>query len=207
MASRGINKVILIGNCGREPETRYGAQGNAVTTVSVATSDTWRDRQSGETQERTEWHRVVMFSRLAEVARDYLHKGSKVYIEGRLQTRKWQTADGAERYTTEVVANDMQMLDSRGGGQPAGGRDDLPADRREVAPGAGPPPAQGARSDAPPAQGARPGPPPAQGARPDAPPAQGARPDAPPAQGARPDAPPERAEDSGKDDFEDDIPF
>ncbi len=119
--SRGINKVILIGNCGADPEVRYSAQGSAITTVSLATNDRWRDKQSGEIQERTEWHRIVLFTRLAEVARDYLRKGSKVYIEGRLQTRKWQGDDGRDRYTTEVVANNMQMLDSRGGAPPEGG--------------------------------------------------------------------------------------
>ena len=135
MASRGINKIILIGNCGKDPETRYSASGSAVTTVSVATSESWRDKQSGETQERTEWHRVVMFARLGEVARDYLRKGSKVYVEGRLQTRKWQGQDGADRYTTEVVANDMQMLDGRAAsGQPTDRREGQPADRREGQP-------------------------------------------------------------------------
>ena len=135
MASRGINKIILIGNCGKDPETRYSASGSAVTTVSVATGESWRDKQTGETQERTEWHRVVMFARLGEVARDYLRKGSKVYVEGRLQTRKWQGQDGADRYTTEVVANDMQMLDSRtASGQPSDRREGQPADRREGQP-------------------------------------------------------------------------
>jgi single-strand DNA-binding protein len=116
--ARGINKVILIGNLGADPETRHTAGGNAITSLSVATSESWRDRQSGEMQEKTEWHRVVMFSKLAEIAGEYLRKGSKVYIEGRLQTRKWQDKDGNDRWTTEVVANDMQMLDSRGGSEP-----------------------------------------------------------------------------------------
>lgn len=114
--AKGINKAILIGNLGADPETRYTANGTAVTNIRVATSDTWRDKQSGEMQERTEWHRVVMFARLAEVAAEYLRKGSKVYIEGRIQTRKWQGQDGQDRYTTEIVANEMQMLDSKGGG-------------------------------------------------------------------------------------------
>lgn len=114
--ARGVNKVILIGNLGADPEVRYTPANTAVCNLSVATSDQWRDKQTGEQQERTEWHRVVMFSRLAEIAGEYLRKGSKVYLEGRLQTRKWQGQDGQDRYTTEVVVNDMQMLDSRGGG-------------------------------------------------------------------------------------------
>ncbi len=121
MASRGVNKVILIGNLGRDPEVRYTASGSAVANLALATSDTWRDRQTGEQQERTEWHRVVMFNRLGEIAGEYLRKGSKIYIEGRLQTRKWQDQSGQDRYTTEIVANDMQMLDSRGAGGGEGG--------------------------------------------------------------------------------------
>ncbi|MDJ0806956.1 MAG: single-stranded DNA-binding protein [Gammaproteobacteria bacterium] len=113
--ARGINKVILIGNLGKDPEVRYMPSGGAVTNVTLATSDTWKDKSSGEQQERTEWHRVVFFNRLAEIAGEYLKKGSKVYVEGRLQTRKWQGQDGQDRYTTEIVANEMQMLDSRGG--------------------------------------------------------------------------------------------
>jgi len=116
MASRGINKVILIGNLGKDPETRYMPSGGAVTNITVATSETWKDKNTGEQQERTEWHRVVFFNRLAEIAGEYLKKGSKVYIEGSLRTRKWQGQDGQDRYTTEIVANEMQMLDSRGGG-------------------------------------------------------------------------------------------
>ncbi|TVQ36036.1 MAG: single-stranded DNA-binding protein [Wenzhouxiangella sp.] len=116
--ARGINKVILIGNLGADPETRHTAGGNAVTNIRIAISETWRDRQSGEQQERTEWVSVVFFQRLAEIAGEYLRKGSKVYIEGRMQTRKWQDRDGNDRWTTEVVANDMQMLDSRGGSEP-----------------------------------------------------------------------------------------
>jgi single-strand DNA-binding protein len=114
--ARGINKVILIGNLGRDPETRYTQGGSAVTNLRLATAESWKDRQTGEQQERTEWHSVVCFARLGEIAGEYLRKGSKVYIEGRLQTRKWQDKDGNDRYTTEIVANDMQMLDSRGGG-------------------------------------------------------------------------------------------
>lgn len=112
--ARGVNKVILVGNCGQDPETRYTPSGTAITNVSVATSDVWKDKQSGQPQERTEWHRVVFFNRLAEIAGEYLKKGSKVYVEGRLQTRKWQDQQGQDRYTTEIVASEMQMLDSRG---------------------------------------------------------------------------------------------
>ncbi len=112
--ARGINKVILIGNLGADPEVRYSAAGSAVTNARLATTDQWKDRQSGEQQERTEWHRVVFFGRLAEIAGEYLKKGSKVFVEGRLQTRKWQGQDGQDRYTTEIVVNDMQMLDGRG---------------------------------------------------------------------------------------------
>ena len=112
--ARGINKVILIGNLGQDPETKYMPSGGAVTNVSLATSESWRDKQTGEQQERTEWHRVVFFNRLAEIAGEYLRKGSKVYIEGSLRTRKWQGQDGQDRYTTEIVASEMQMLDSRG---------------------------------------------------------------------------------------------
>jgi len=113
--ARGINKVILIGNLGRDPETRYTQGGSAVTNLRIATAESWKDKQTGEQQERTEWHSVVCFARLGEIAGEYLRKGSKVYIEGRLQTRKWQDKEGHDRYSTEIVANDMQMLDSRGG--------------------------------------------------------------------------------------------
>jgi len=116
MASRGVNKVILIGNLGQDPEVRYMPNGGAVANVTVATSESWKDKNTGEQQEKTEWHRVVMFRRLAEIAGEYLKKGSKVFIEGRLQTRKWQDQQGNDRYTTEIVADNMQMLDSRGGG-------------------------------------------------------------------------------------------
>ncbi len=122
--ARGINKVILVGNLGRDPETRYMPSGGAVTNASLATSKQWRDRDSGEQKERTEWHRVVFFNRLAEIAGEYLKKGSKVYIEGELRTRDWER-DGQKHYTTEIVANEMQMLDGRGemggGGAPMGG--------------------------------------------------------------------------------------
>ncbi len=114
--ARGVNKAIIVGNLGRDPEVRYSANGNAIANVTIATTESWKDRQSGERQEKTEWHRVVFFSRLAEIAGEYLKKGSQVYIEGRLQTRKWEDRDGNERYTTEIVANEMQMLGGRGGG-------------------------------------------------------------------------------------------
>ena len=110
--SKGVNKVILIGNLGNEPEQRQAPSGDAIATLSVATSERWTDKQSGQPVERTEWHRVVAFARLAEICCQYLHKGSKVYIEGQLRTRKWQDQGGADRYTTEIVARDMQMLDS-----------------------------------------------------------------------------------------------
>lgn len=118
--ARGINKVILIGNLGRDPETRYAQSGGAVTNFSVATSESWRDRTSGEQQERTEWHNVVCFARLAEIAGEYLRKGSKVYIEGSLRTTSWEQ-EGQKRYRTEVMARELQMLDSRGGAMGGGG--------------------------------------------------------------------------------------
>lgn len=118
--ARGVNKVILIGNLGNDPEVRYTPNGNAVANISLATSETWRDKQSGELQDRTEWHRVVFFNRLAEIVGEYLHKGSKIYVEGSLRTRKWQDKNGVERYTTEIIANEMHMLDSRAGGQGGG---------------------------------------------------------------------------------------
>lgn len=114
--ARGINKVILVGNLGADPEMRYMPSGGAVANLSVATSDTWKDKQTGQAQERTEWHRVIFFNRLAEICGEYLRKGSKIYVEGRLQTRKWQDKNGVDRYTTEIVASEMQMLDSRGAG-------------------------------------------------------------------------------------------
>ena len=113
---RGINKVILVGNLGADPETRYMPSGSAVTNLSIATSEQWKDKQSGEQKERTEWHKVAMFNRLAEIAAEYLRKGSQVYIEGKLRTRKWQDRDGKDRWTTEIIADEMQMLGGRGGG-------------------------------------------------------------------------------------------
>ncbi len=116
--ARGVNKVILVGNLGRDPEVRYTPSGMAVANIAVATSEAWKDKQSGEMQERTEWHRVVFYQRLAEIAGEYLRKGSKVYVEGKLRTTKWQDKNtGQDRYTTEIIADTMQMLDSKGGGQ------------------------------------------------------------------------------------------
>lgn len=119
--ARGINKVILVGNIGKDPETRYMPNGKAVTNFSVATSESWTDRTSGDKQERTEWHNVVLFEKLAEIAAEYLRKGSQVYIEGSLRTRKWQDKEGKDRYTTEIVGRDMQMLGGRGGAGGGGG--------------------------------------------------------------------------------------
>ena len=121
MAQRGVNKVILLGNLGKDPEIKYMANGNAVANITLATSETWNDKSSGEKKEKTEWHRVVFFGKLAEIVGQYVKKGSKIYIEGKLQTRKWQGQDGKDNYTTEVVVDGMggtmQMLDSRGGGE------------------------------------------------------------------------------------------
>ncbi len=114
--ARGINKVILVGNLGQDPDTRYMPSGSAVTNLRIATSEQWKDKQSGEQKERTEWHNVAMFGRLAEIAAEYLRKGSQVYIEGKLRTRKWQDKQGNDRWTTEVIADEMQMLGGRGGG-------------------------------------------------------------------------------------------
>lgn len=120
--ARGINKVTIVGNLGQDPETKYMPSGGAVTNISVATSESWKDKQTGQPQERVEWHRIVFFNRLAEIAGEYLKKGSQVYIEGALRTRKWQDQSGQDRYTTEIVANEMQMLGGRqGGGNTMGG--------------------------------------------------------------------------------------
>jgi len=125
--ARGVNKVILIGNLGRDPEVRYSPNGSAIANVTIATTESWKDKNSGEKQEKTEWHRVVFFGRLAEIVGEYLKKGSQIFVEGRLQTRKWQDKDGQDKYTTEIVANEMQMLGSRGGaGAPS---DDYSQDR------------------------------------------------------------------------------
>ena len=117
--SKGINKVIIVGNLGKDPEIKYTASGAAIANITVATSESWNDKQTGEKVEKTEWHRVVAFQRLAEIMGEYLKKGSQVYIEGKLQTRKWQDSDGNDRYTTEVVANDLQMLGGKGEQKPA----------------------------------------------------------------------------------------
>ena len=114
--ARGVNKVILIGNLGQDPEVKYMPNGNAVANVTIATSESWKDKNTGENVDKTEWHRVVFFRRLAEIVGEYLKKGSKIYIEGKLQTRKWQDKNGKDNWTTEIIANEMQMLDSRGGG-------------------------------------------------------------------------------------------
>ena len=132
--ARGINKVIIVGNLGSDPDTRYSPSGTAVTKFSVATSESWKDKQTGEQNDRTEWHRVVMFGRLAEIGAEYLRKGSQVYIEGSLRTNKWQDQSGNDRYTTEIIANEMQMLGGRGGSSSGG------APMREEAPPASPPP-------------------------------------------------------------------
>ncbi|MCO6414207.1 MAG: single-stranded DNA-binding protein [Thiogranum sp.] len=116
MMARGINKVILVGNLGKDPEVRYMPSGNAVCNVTLATSDSWKDKQTGEQKDRTEWHNLVFYNRLAEIAGEYLKKGSQIYAEGRLQTRKWQDKSGNDRYTTEIIVSDMQMLGGRGGG-------------------------------------------------------------------------------------------
>ena len=148
MASRGVNKVILIGNLGADPEVRYTPDGAPVANFNLATSESWNDRSSGEKQERTEWHRLVVWRKLAEIAGQYLKKGSKIYIEGKLQTRSWEDQSGQKRYTTEVVVNELQMLDSRGEGGGGGGgggisRDPGPAAQAE----SGPPPAAAAEED------------------------------------------------------------
>lgn len=125
--ARGINKVILVGNLGNDPDVKYTADGRAIANISLATTERWKDRNTGEQQDRTEWHRIVFFNRLAEIVSEYLKKGSQVYVEGKLQTRKWQDQSGQDRYTTEIVANEMQMLGGRTGGTadfggaPAGG--------------------------------------------------------------------------------------
>ena len=148
MASRGINKVILVGNLGQEPEHRVLPSGGGVTNISLATSESWRDKNTGEQQERTEWHRVVFFNRLSEIAAEYLRKGSKVYVEGSLRTRKWQDQSGQDRYSTEVVLGrfrgDLQILDSRGqgGGQMGAGGGDYDQLPNDGGPGQAMPPAE-----------------------------------------------------------------
>ncbi len=199
--ARGINKVILIGNLGQDPEVRFTPSGTAVANLSLATSDTWMDKQTGQRQERTEWHRIVLFNKTAEIAQQYLKKGSKVYIEGRLQTRKWQDQNGQDKYSTEVVANDMQMLDSRGGGDFQGGGS-YPNNQHQQ--GGGYPPQGNNQS-----QGNNP--PPQQ--QPQRPPQQQPAPQ-PPQQGGQPNHQQNNqggqygAPDPGSfDDFDDEIPF
>jgi len=140
--ARGVNKVTLVGNLGNDPEVRATSNGSRVATISIATSESWTDKTSGQKQEKTEWHRVVFFNRLAEIVEQYLTKGSQVYVEGKLQTRKWQDQNGQDRYTTEVVANEMQMLGGRGG---SGGSGDFqstapmdPPAQRKAAPAPAP---------------------------------------------------------------------
>ena len=118
--ARGVNKVILVGTLGKDPETRYMPSGSAVTNLRIATNEQWKDKQTGEQQERTEWHSIAMFGRLAEIAAEYLRKGSQVYVEGKIRTRKWQDKEGKDRYTTEIIADEMQMLGGKGGGAGAG---------------------------------------------------------------------------------------
>ncbi len=139
--ARGINKVIIVGNLGSDPETRYMPSGSAVTNLTVATNESWKDKQTGEQKDRTEWHKVAMFNRLAEVAAEYLRKGSQVYIEGKLRTRKWQDKNGQDRWTTEIIADEMQMLGGRGGGSaPMNSPPDSPPDSlSDSAPSSAPP--------------------------------------------------------------------
>lgn len=157
--ARGINKVTIVGNLGQDPETKYMPSGGAVTNISVATSESWKDKQTGQPQERVEWHRIVFFNRLAEIAGEYLKKGSQVYVEGAIRTRKWQDQSGQDRYTTEIVGNEMQMLGGRQGGGMGGDQsyDQSPSYAPAPAQSAAPAPAQR------PAQQAAPAPQPAQG--------------------------------------------
>jgi single-strand DNA-binding protein len=145
--ARGINKVILVGNLGKDPETRYMPSGSAVTNLRIATTESWKDKTTGEQTERTEWHAVAMFGRLAEIAAEYLRKGSQVYIEGKLRTRKWQDkTSGQDRYTTEIIADEMQMLGSKGGGG-AGAGATAPARQSAVADADSGPPSGGGEFD------------------------------------------------------------
>lgn len=131
--ARGVNKVILVGNLGKDPEVRYMANGGAVCNATLATTESWKDKQTGEQKDKTEWHNVVFYRRLAEIAGEYLKKGSQIYVEGKLQTRKWQGKDGNDRYTTEIIANEMQMLGGRGGGSAGFAGSSEPASRPAVA--------------------------------------------------------------------------
>lgn len=207
--ARGINKVILIGNLGQDPEVRFTPSGTAVANLNLATTDTWMDRQSGQRQERTEWHRVVMFNKTAEIAQQYLKKGSKVYIEGRLQTRKWQDQNGQDRYSTEIVANDMQMLDGRSGDFQGGGAPQNNYDQNSSAQNS---PAQHNQGGGYPQQGASQGGNNYPGGQSPQQPPRPAQP-APPQQGNQ--APPPNQQNSSYgapdpgnfDDFDDEIPF
>jgi single-strand DNA-binding protein len=136
--ARGINKVIIVGNLGGDPETRYMPSGSAVTNLTVATNESWKDKQTGEQKDRTEWHKVAMFNRLAEIAAEYLRKGSQVYIEGKLRTRKWQDKSGQDRWTTEIIADEMQMLGGRGGAGGGGGSAPMSSGQDSGPPGAPP---------------------------------------------------------------------
>jgi len=142
--ARGVNKAIIVGTLGQDPEVRYTANGSAVANISVATNESWKDKSTGEMQERTEWHRIVMFGKLAEIAQQYLKKGSQAYFEGRIQTRKWQDQSGNDRYSTEIVANEMQMLGGRGGG---GGAPMDSGDQSQSKPQSRPAPAETAPMD------------------------------------------------------------
>jgi single-strand DNA-binding protein len=211
--ARGVNKVILVGNCGQDPDTKFMPSGGAVTNISVATSETWKDKQTGQPQERTEWHRVVFFNRLGEIAGEYLRKGSKVYIEGSLRTRKWQDQSGQDRYTTEIVASEMQMLDSRGDGAGAGNTGGFQPQAQQQAPQQAQQPQAGGfqpQQQAPqaqPQQAQQPQQPmaqPQQAQQPMAQPQQGFQPQQPAQAPQAPQAPQQPA---GFDSFDDDIPF
>jgi len=190
MAQRGVNKVILVGNLGNDPETKYTANGAAITSISIATSETWKDKQTGQQQERTEWHKVTFFNRLAEIAGEYLRKGSKVYIEGSLRTDKWQDQNGNDRYSTGIVASEMQMLDTKNDGQGQGNQGGYAQQPQQA-------PQQAQR----PQQTRRPQPP--QNYQ------QGPQQQAPQQQNRRPPPPPQGQPMGahGMDDFEDEIPF
>jgi single-strand DNA-binding protein len=214
--ARGVNKVILVGNCGQDPDTKFMPSGGAVTNISVATSETWKDKQTGQPQERTEWHRVVFFNRLGEIAGEYLRKGSKVYIEGSLRTRKWQDQSGQDRYTTEIVASEMQMLDSRGDGAGAGNTGGFqpqaqqPQAQQQPQAGGFQPQQQAPQAQAQQAQPQQPMVQPQQAQQPMAQPQQGFQPQQPAqapqsAQAPQPTQAPQQP--AGFDSFDDDIPF
>lgn len=204
--ARGINKVIIVGNVGQDPEVRYTAGGAAIASVSIATSDSWRDKQTGQMQERTEWHRVVFWARLAEIVGEYVKKGSKIYIEGRLQTRKWSDPQGVERYTTEIVASEMQLLDGRGASAPQHGADESYGGG--YGQGGGYPESAGPAAAPAGNYGAAPAP--AYGGQPQQAPARGPAPSYPPRQAPNRPAPttqPPPPAPPAMDSFDDDIPF